>query len=686
MRTRLTEKSWFVLLLILALTFISFIPSLKNGFITTWDDAVYVISNPIIQHLNLHTIKAMFTTPVASSYVPVPLLSFAIEYKLFGLHPAVFHLTNLLLHLLCVALVYHILKKLKLSTLFAALGAALFGVHPMHVESVVWISERKDLLFALFSLASIAIYFKYLSSDRNKLFLYLTSLLLFIIALFSKITAVTLPFSLLIIDYFMERPLKSRVFIEKIPFFLLSLIVGIAQIIAFRNQGILRTPAEIGFTDQIIYGFYALDAYILKFFIPLNLSAIYPFISAPGQSLSLLHYLSPLLALLLGYLIYRSVRHTRAVLFAALFFLVNIILMFQTQILTGGIGFLADRFSYLPYFGLCFLAVWAAEKLVVKHKDLKQLVTGVLIIICIIFTFVSFNRSKIWENDFTLWNDTIEKYPEEVYKSYSNRGIAFTSIGRWDDAISDFNRVIELDPKYVWGYNNRGVAYQNKSQWEGAVEDFSKAIEIDSNSLDAYAGRGISYGVLGFYDKAVRDLSKTIQIDPNYLKGYSNRGVTYANLGQWDKAIADYSKAIELDPEFQDAYVNRSIAYGKQAKWDQAIADGLKAIRIDPENAALHDKLGYYYSGKDDMKRAEEQFRKTLEIENNNFDAMLGLAVVNFRNGDFVQSKNLLDQAKNIQPKLLKGMEGIAELENLGFFKPASVKVMLEKMMNGKDQ
>ncbi len=674
------EKPLFFTIVILALTFIAFLPSLQNGFISTWDDGAYVINNPTIHHLNPGSVKEMFTTFTASSYVPLPLLTFAIEYKISGLNPFIYHLTNLLLHLLCTFLVFYILRMLKLNLIYAAIGALIFGVHPMHVESVAWITERKDLLSSLFCLASIGIYIRYLNSDKKKLLFILLSFVLFILALFSKITAVTLPLSLLLIDYHLERPLKRKVFIEKIPFFILALIFGVAEIILLQKQGAFKTHEFINFADQIFMGFYALSAYIIKFFIPIHLSAIYPWLSAPGRALPFLYYISPLFILLLGFLVFKVTRKNRALLFGSLFFLVNIILMFQAQILTQGIGFLADRFAYLPYLGLCFLAGWSSEQLIRNQKELKPLVLGILFLIILVFAGMTFNRNKVWENDFTLWNDTIEKYPDEVYKSYANRGIAFTALGRWDDAINDFNRVIVMAPKFGWGYSDRGVAYQNTNQWDKSIDDFSKAIEIDSGNLDAYAGRGVSYGVLGQLDKAIADFSKTIQINPEYTKGYSNRGVTYANLGYPDKAIADYSKAIKLDPDYKDAYINRSIAYGKLNLWDKAIDDGLKATKLDPENAGLYDKMGYYYLGNKDLTQAEEQFRKSLTIDVRTFDAYLGLAYIYYSKGYKADAKTYLDQAKSLESRLNNGMEGINEMEKQGYAKPDNIKEILEKM------
>lgn len=678
---RFTEKPVFFILVIITLTFLVFIPSLKNDFINTWDDGINLTNNPLIKSLSPSSIKEIFTTSVAGSYVPLSLLSFSIEYKIAGLNPGIFHLTNLLLHLLCTFLVFLILRRFKLKPVFAAFGALLFGIHPMHVESVAWISERKDLLCALFSLASILFYINYLNRHSNKLLFFLLSLLLFAFALFSRITAVTLPLILFLIDYFLERRFTTRVFVEKIPFLILSLVFGIAEIVTFQHQGILKTTESISIVNQVLLGFFAISSYILKFVAPFNLSAIYPFTRETGHALPFLYYLSPVFIAVLGYFIYRSTRRNRAILFGSLFFLVNIILMFQSQILTQGIGFLADRFSYMSYIGFCFLAGWTIEQFVQKKPELKNMVTGVFILILLLFSGMTYSRNKVWENDFTLWNDTISKYPEKVTKSYANRGIAFSSIGQWNEAITDFTKMITIDPKYIWGYLDRGEAYQHTNQWDKSIDDFSKAIEIDSNSQEAFAGRGLAYGALGQNKKAIDDLSKAILIDPKYIKGFSNRGVTYSNMGLYDKAIADLSKAIELDPDYYEAYYNRSIAYGKLSRWDEAIIDGQKAVKFHPDNAGLHDKIGYYYLGKGDLLQAEEEFKKAVNIDVTGFNPYLGLAIVYYSKGYKADAKSYLDQAKGIEPALNTGMDGIIALEKAGYPKPDAVKETLEKML-----
>ncbi len=515
----LFENPVFLVILILLLTFITFLPSLKNGFIATWDDSPYLLDNPIIRQLNFASIKAMFVNQVNVSYVPLPLLSFAIEYHFFGFAPIPFHVTNLILHLGCTCLVFYFFRLLKLDNIYAALGALLFGIHPMHVESVAWITERKDLLYSLFYLSSMIFYILNILRNERSWKLISLSILFFILALFSKIQAVTLPLSLLLIDYYFQRPLKLKLIIEKIPLFFLSFIIGMVGILIINKQIGFQINESSPFYQRIFLGLFALSAYLLKFLAPFYLSAIYPIPFSSNQTLPLIYYLSPLFLLLVGYGVYKSAKDTKAIIFGSLFFLFNII--FLLQFIGAGVTYLADRYSYIPYIGLSFILAWTVEQAVKKSYKYKPHLVFSMFTLCTIFIFLTFNRCQVWEG-VQLWNDVIKKYPE-----------------------------------YPTGYNNRGLEYQKLGQMDRAIDDFTKTLEIDPNNFKAYANRAITYGDMGQWDKQVDDCSKSIEINPNNQTTYSNRGLAYENLGDWESAIKDYTIVLKYNPNTKEAYLNR---------------------------------------------------------------------------------------------------------------------------------
>jgi protein O-mannosyl-transferase len=643
---RFSENPVFLLITILVITLIAFLPSLPNQFINTWDDNAYVTANPLITHLDWESFKSFFTNQVNGTYVPIPLLSWAVEFNLFGLHPFAYHLDNLLLHLLCTSLVFYLFMVLRLPVLYAGFGALLFGIHPMHVESVAWVTERKDLLFCLFYLGSLIMYCKYLLSEKEKPKYFLLTLLLFVLSLFSKIQAVSLTLIIILLDYWFVRPLKWKLVWEKIPFFLLSLGFGIAGYFILQHLQVIDIRDKYSLTERILMGLFSLSAYLFKLFLPVNLSIFYPYPVEPGGSVSVLYYLNIVFLIILAVLVFLSIRKTKAVVFGSLFFLFNV--MFLLQIIRAGNAYQADRFTYVAYIGLFFLVAWSVHLFRDRFRSQRMLLPGLAIVFSVLFFSATYARCKDWKDSITLWGDVISKYDHakiayynrgveyatleewemavddyskaieidpNYFKAYSNRGVAYRNFGQWDKAIADYTKAIEIDPGYATDYYNRGNAYRNLQQWDKALADYTKAISIDPKFIDAYSNRGIVYGNKGQWDNAIVEYSSAIGIDAKFAKGYSNRGIAYGNLGQWDKAVKDLSKAIELEPGSAETYSNRGVAYGNNGQWDKAIADYSRAIGINPKYTDAYCNRGIAYGNLGQWEKAITDFSIALEID-----------------------------------------------------------------------
>ena len=568
-----------LLIIILIITFIAFLPSLSNQFIKTWDDNVYVTDNPLITHLNWQSIKGFFTEQRNGTYVPLPLLSWALEFKLFGLNPFYYHLDNLLLHLLCTSLVFYFFISMRLPLTYAAFGALLFGIHPMRVESVAWVTERKDLLFGLFYLGSLITYREFILQKKRKSVYFSLTLLLFVFSLFSKIQAVTLPFSLLLVDYWLERPLRGKLLLEKIPFFFLSLLFGLSGYVYLQHSGGIDIHDPYPLSQRILFGLYSLSAYIVRFIAPFRLSAFYPYPVSPGVALPVLYYLNPVVLLGIAYLVLVTMRKTRAVVFGALFFLVNV--MFLLQFVRAGNAYQADRFTYIPYLGLFFIIAWAASRLATRNRTVQMIMKVTAVLFTVFFFCGTYARCKDWKDSMTLWDHVIRNY-DNAQLAYENRGVACCEIGQWENAIAAFSRAIMIDTAYAKAFYDRGVAYGNLEQWDKSVADYSKTIGIDPNYAEAYSNRGNAYAKSGQWTEAIEDFSKAIGLTPDDAPDYYNRGNAYSNLTLWDKALDDYTTAIRIDGGFAKAWSNRGSVYGNLGQWEKAIADFSRAIEIDP--------------------------------------------------------------------------------------------------------
>ncbi len=588
----LISKQVVLLVIILVITFIAFLPSLSNQFIKTWDDNVYITDNPAITHLNWESIRGFFTTQKNGTYVPLPLLTWAVEFKLFGLNPFPYHLDNLVLHLLCTILAFWFFRLLRLPGIYAALGALLFGIHPMHAESVAWATERKDLLYSLFYLGSLVAYSRFILVENKKPIYLLLTLLLFILSLFSKIQAVSLPLCLFLLDFWFGRPWKWNLLYEKIPFFIFSLIFGLAGYFILQDLGGLDIHDPYTLFERILFGLYSLSAYIVKLIAPLNLSCYYPYPVAPGETLPVLFYLSPVFLVGLAILVILSVRKTKAVLFGSLFFLFNV--MFLLQFVRAGEAYQADRFSYVSYIGLFFIIAWTAHRLAGGKQRTRIIMTITALIVTAFFSSGTYARCKAWKDDKTLWDDVLVKY-NNAPLAYDNRGISYGYSGQWDEALVDFSKALVLDPKYAKASYDRGVVYGNLGQWDLAIADFSNAISVDREYADAYTNRGNAYNNLGQPDKAITDFSSAIMIDPHNALAWYDRGNAHSNLGEWEAAIEDYSKAISIDPLYSLAWSNRGAVYGNLGQLDKAIADFTRAIEIDPGNTRAYSNRGIAY-------------------------------------------------------------------------------------------
>ncbi len=265
-------------------------------------------------------------------------------------------------------------------------------------------------------------------------------------------------------------------------------------------------------------------------------------------------------------------------------------------------------------------------------------------------------------------------------RAYNNRGVLYKDIKQYDKAIDDYSHAIEIDPKNPTAWYSRGNAYNDLHQYDNAVADYSRAIEIDPKDTDAYNSRGIAYRNIQQYDRAISDFSKALEIDPKYTYAYNGLGRTFYDLQQYEKSIANYTRLIELDTGNIDGYLGLSIVYSGKNNYDSAIILMNQGILQNPHEAILYDAIGKFYFEKADNEDAGSNFKKCLEIDDKNFDAALGLAAVFYSNSDLVNAKTYLDKARVLEPRLYKGMDGIAELEKEGYVYLDKRKATLNKM------
>ena len=601
--TKVDKRYYYALFIIAIIAFIVYSPVFQNGFV--WDDDDYIRNNPLIRTINLSEI---FSSYVMGNYHPITILGHAIQYKIFDLSESGYHFVNLLIHIFNTLLVFYAIFLLSEKALVSLIAALLFGIHPLHVESVAWAAELKDLLYSFFFICTIIFYLKFQKEQKRKYYYY--AIILFLLSLLSKAMAASLPVVLLLIDYFKGRKINSKALLEKAPFFILAFIFGIVAILAQKTSG-ATDIAVFPFHQRIVFASYGFITYLIKLVLPLDLCAYYPYPIKNGQDVPGQYYIYLLLFLGLAAYIFYSLRTSKKIFFGMGFFAITVFLVLQLLPVGGAI--MADRYSYIPSIGFFYLAgegfawLWSRRNL----RIFAAIIAGVAVIFYSVETKA---RCTIWKNGMTLWNDVIRQY-QTIPQAYINRGIIFANEKKYDEALSDYNKAISLEPKFSKAYNNRGGLMRSLKKYEEAIADFNKAIELQPDYVIAFNNRGLLMNITKRYDQALSDYSKAISLKPNYAEAFSNRAIVYRNMNKYNESLRDFGKAIELQPNYYKAYSERGLVYAAQNNYDQALRDYGKAIQIQPDYANAYFNRGNVYMNQKKNNEAISEFNTAIKLQ-----------------------------------------------------------------------
>lgn len=577
---RLDSQDWKYIIAALAITFIAFIPALTNDFVN-WDDDYNLSNNANTALLTWDNIVKIFSEPVIGNYNPLPILTFAIERSIFGLDPTIYHVNNVILHLICVFFVYRIFKSLDINALGAGIGALLFGIHPMRVESVAWVTERKDVLFGAFFLAALWFYIQYVKTGYVRKYFY-AALGLFFIALFAKIQAVSLPLTMLLVDYYYRRPLNIKLVIEKWAFFLLSLAIGLLGIYFLKDQGSINDTTTYDLVDRLFIGGYSLGVYVAKFIFPYTMSPLYPYPAVLQWTIKVFAMIA--VTGLLSFVIVAYKKDWRPYLFGVLFFLFNV--MFVLQVVGAGQGYLADRFTYIPYIGLMFMVVYGGQQLFLKNNKIGSFVIYAFCGLLALYGLMTWNQNKVWTNSDTLWTHVL-KHSNKTPLPYRNRANYRRDQGMITEALADYDAALNLKPDGAL-YNSRAKLYFNQQKYDLAMQDYNKAIATDSTKGEYYINRGAVWALSNNMQMALQDFNKGLQLEPNHANGYKNRSLIYQSFGQWKNAIDDISTYLQMHPEDADLWYERGRLKNALNQPNEALTDLNRAIQ-------LNTKQGLYF-------------------------------------------------------------------------------------------
>lgn len=557
---------WGIAFIVTCVTFLTYLPALQNGFVN-WDDDLYVYENQGIQSLDFSFFIWSFTADVGSLWHPATLFSLALDYAVWGTKPFGYHLTNILFHAFNTGLVFILVNKLvesqglgreirsnKRALVTGFVTSFLFGIHPLHVESVAWISERKDVLSAFFFLLTLLAYLKYTTLTYPKRTIhYILCLTLFALALMSKSMVVTLPIIFLLLDIYplkrlsvTGRSLKS-VFIEKAPFFGLSILSAAITIWVHHSAGGLKTFETASLIMRILTAIRSYIFYLVKIVFPFNLAPLYPYpVKIDFLSLEYLGYFILFTAILYFTWLLRENKVFWAVLFYYAITLLPVIGLIQV-----GDQASADRYTYLPSLSPFLLIGLGIGYLFERYSE-KRYVILIVITSLFLLSGMLINRTltqiTIWQDSITLWSHEIRIFPNAIDKAYFNLGAAYNGIGDYSKSINSYDIGIKLNRYDAKAHLNRGFAHDKLNNYQLAIQDYSKAIDLDPLYVDAFNNRGIIYNTLGENQLAIADLNRAIEINPQYAMAYYNLGLVYSQLENHELSRMYYEKAAGIEP------------------------------------------------------------------------------------------------------------------------------------------
>ena len=590
------KKNLFIIAFLIIFSCLVFGRIAGNDFINL-DDHGYITNNHNVQSgFNLQTIKWAFSAVVISNWHPLTLLSHMFDWSIFGANASGHHLISLLLHIGTVIFLFLFLIKTTNNLWAAAFAAAFFALHPLRVESVAWASERKDVLSMFFGMASIYVYAFY--TENHKLSKYFLCLMLFGLSLMSKSMLVTLPFVLLLLDYWplkrwqnaKDAPAESifkiagKLLCEKIPFFFLTIAVSITTFWAQNKELSVASESILPFPTRAANAIVSFCSYLVKTIYPINLSIYYPY----DFYLPLWKVLiSAIILILITATVFCFIRKLPFLFVGWSWYLGTLIpVIGMVQV---GTQSMADRYTYLPSIGIAVMLAWGISYLTKTYSILKKIVLPITIALLMIMSVLTWKQCGYWKNSYTLFNHAL-KITKDNHIAHNRLASYLVEKGIFNAAIYHYNKAINIKAQpilsFVGNYIDRGNTYVKLTMYQLAIEDFNKAIKIKPDLAENYYTRGTAYGrFMGQYKMAIDDLDKAISLKPDYVDAYINRGLVWDKLGLYQKAIDDFNEAIRIKPDYANAWNNRAFSYLKMGDIKQGCSDAKTACKLGNCNA-----------------------------------------------------------------------------------------------------
>lgn len=585
----------FTCLFLAVITLAVYWQTVNHQFVN-YDDGVYITENPHVKAgLTIEGINWAFTAVRASNWHPVTWLSHMLDVSMFGLHPGSHHLMNTAYHAANTVLLFLLLMQMTGARWLSALAAALFALHPMHVESVAWASERKDVLSAFFWILTLISYERYVKHPGRMR--YLITLCAFGLGLMSKPMLVTLPLVMLLMDYWplarlqpgqrgsvpqppgmsVLKPFPWRLILEKAPFFAMSAIASFITVYTQHKGGAVASVKALPFSFRVINALWSYIVYIGKMIWPLHLAVIYPLPSYLTIVQGLLSGL--LLAGITGVTVRYAKQHPYF-LTGWLWYLITLVPVIG--LVQVGRQSMADRYTYIPFIGLFIMIAWGLQIIAGETRRRRAAVSAAAGIMLLALTACTWLQIGHWKDSMTLFSHAVKTVPDN-YVAHESLGYALAQSSRFDEAEYHYTEALRISPDYERALTGMGNVLVKQGKIEEAIQYTNRALLLNPDSIEAHFNMGFALTKQGRDKEAVHHYSEGLRKDPDNAEIHFILGVTLATQGQLDEGIRHFSEALRIEPGFAEAHYSLGVALLRQGKFDDSISHFSEALRIKPD-------------------------------------------------------------------------------------------------------
>ena len=620
---------------LLALVTLAVYWRVKDNEFINFDDNIYITENaPVLGGLTWTDVKWAFTTGHTGYPHPLTWLTHQFDYQVYKDWAGGHHLTSVAFHVANALLLLLFLWRTTRLIWPSAFVGAVFALHPLHVESVAWVAERKDLLCGFFFFLTLHAYVSY--AKKKSLYCYVLALLFFAAGLLSKPMIVTLPFVLLLIDVWplgrvkfgaskdnrISTRMVIRLIAEKVPFLLLAIVWSVITLIVQKEGGGLARMETVDAATRIATAIVSYAIYVWKTFWPDNLALFYPY-SRHLPWLAVLAAVTVLVAI--SAICIRRRNSSPFLLFGWLWFLGMLVPVIG--ILQIGGQARADRYTYLPQTGLIIALTWTALNLSRSWPHRRALLTGTAAIVLAVLAWRTWDRTAVWQDSESVWRETLAA-TRPNYTAHVQLCDALLRQGRIDEAIAEAEMAVRLQPNGVEGHSNLAIALSKKGDTENALSQWQRALDLKPNRPKLHYNIATILAEAGRLDEAISHYEQELQIQPEFAEGHNNLGSALLRKGRLDDALVHFEKALAANPRLAKPRYNAATVLVQKGRAREAVDHLQQLLELDPSNADARVELGVAWSQAGRMDLAINAWEKTLESQPDNINAAYDLAWV----------------------------------------------------------